>query len=254
MPHVARFSVTPVKGTALHHPMHVRFELHGAVGDRLFFFITSSGAGYSPNKLGPLMTILATHDAATERLAFRMPDGATIEGSAVASDAPCSIDLWGRFVHAHFVDGPWNDLASDLTGVPLRLARVDRPGEASDVAPVTLVSAASLIRLGDALDGLPVDASRFRMTIELDGVEAHEEDTWAERSVRVGDVELRVSTPVPRCLVTTWNPATGIRDLPTLKGIAAYRERTPDGLPFGMYATVLTPGRVSVNDEVELLD
>jgi uncharacterized protein YcbX len=54
--------------------------------------------------------------------------------------------------------------------------------------------------------------------------------------------------------VTTQYPATGLKDLETLKTINRYREAMDDGggrgLPFGMYAEVETPGTVRVGDEV----
>ncbi|MFL5767939.1 MAG: hypothetical protein ACJ758_08870 [Actinomycetota bacterium] len=39
MPTIARFSIAPVKSTALHHPEEIRLERHGAVGDRSFYLI-----------------------------------------------------------------------------------------------------------------------------------------------------------------------------------------------------------------------
>ena len=39
MPTVARFNLTPVKSTALHHPEHIELSERGTAGDRLFMFI-----------------------------------------------------------------------------------------------------------------------------------------------------------------------------------------------------------------------
>ena len=63
---------------------------------------------------------------------------------------------------------------------------------------------------------------------------------------------IRVDEPVPRCVVTTPDPATGLRDFPTLKVIRDYRGINSDRqLEFGVYADVLEPGEVSVGDPVE---
>ena len=61
--------------------------------------------------------------------------------------------------------------------------------------------------------------------------------------------------PVPRCVVTTQDPATGVKDFDTLKRIAEYRPLMQEsrGIPFGMYAEVERPGRVAVGDPVEPL-
>ena len=91
--------------------------------------------------------------------------------------------------------------------------------------------------------------------IEIEGVSApHEEDTWAGRRVRVGDAVIRVDEPVPRCVVTTLDPSTGVRDFPTLKVIKSYRGTNAEQqLEFGVYAEVVEQGDVSVGDLVEPL-
>ena len=93
------------------------------------------------------------------------------------------------------------------------------------------------------------------MTFELEGCAAHEEDTWAGRRVRAGTALLRIYGQVPRCVVTTQSPETGLKDFETLKTIASYRQRMIDqtGLPFGMYAEVEHSGRVRVGDRIEVL-
>jgi uncharacterized protein YcbX len=54
--------------------------------------------------------------------------------------------------------------------------------------------------------------------------------------------------------VTTLDPATGVRDFPTLHVIKGYRGVSAQGnLEFGVYAEVLEPGTVRVGDGVELV-
>jgi uncharacterized protein YcbX len=159
-------------------------------------------------------------------------------------------------VAAHVVGGDFREALSAYAGHEVRLARPDRPGEAIDVRPVTLVSlesVAELARRGEYEGTL--DPGRFRMTIEIEGVSApHEEDAWAGLRVRVGDAVIRVDEPVPRCVVTTLDPRTGLRDFPTLKVIRDYRGINADQqLEFGVYADVVVPGEVSVGDPVQPL-
>ena len=90
----------------------------------------------------------------------------------------------------------------------------------------SLVSRASLERLAAETEtGGPIDARRFRMLIEVDGLAAHEEDDWVGRSVRVGDAVIRWRGHVGRCVITSRDPDTGVVDLPTLNMLAAYRRR-----------------------------
>jgi MOSC domain-containing protein len=104
--------------------------------------------------------------------------------------------------------------------------------------------------------GSDVDAGRFRMTFELDGVDAHEEDEWIGQRISIGDAVVVPAATVARCAVTTRHPATGVRDLDTLRIIAGYRtaRTTRLNINFGVSASVATPGPVRVGDRVELLD
>jgi uncharacterized protein YcbX len=67
--------------------------------------------------------------------------------------------------------------------------------------------------------------------------------------VRIGDAEIVVNGDVGRCVVTSRDPDTGVTDLPTLATLVAYRrEGRDEPLPFGVKATVVTPGCVRLGD------
>jgi uncharacterized protein YcbX len=255
-PTVSRLNVTPVKSTALHHPERIRLKRYGAVGNREFFFVDEGGRRFSGSRKAPLIPIQAAFDQAADRLELRLPDGIVVEGPAGANGTAVTVDFYGRAVGAHLVEGDWEEALTRYAGHPVRLARVDDPGDAIDVRPVTLVSLASveeLSRRGGR--DQPVDAGRFRMLVELDRCTPHEEDTWSERNVRIGDAVVLVGPSVPRCVITTLDPTTGVRDFPTLSVIRSYRAvRDDTQLPFGVYGDVVQPGIISVGDAVEVLD
>lgn len=255
MAKVTRFNVAPVKSTRLHHPNEIRLESYGAVGNRLFFCVDDEGRRFSGNAKAPLMQVWADHDREREHLTLRMPNGETADGSAVATAEGIAVDLWGREVRAHVLEGDFEEALTRFAGRPVRMARVDREGDANDERPVTLVSIGSveeLSRQGGRED--VVDPGRFRMTIEIDGCAPHEEDGWQGRRIGVGEAVIEVGEQVPRCVVTTLNPETGAPDFPTLKVIKAYRGLTADGeLPFGVYADVVEPGAVRVGDPLRFL-
>ncbi|MGZ5291666.1 MAG: MOSC domain-containing protein [Actinomycetota bacterium] len=254
MPTVARLNVTPVKSTALHHPDEIRLEPGGAVGDRAFFFVDADGRRFSGATKAPTLPIRAYYDASGKRLELALPDGVVVSGSTLADGRSIDVDFYGRSVRAHVIEGGFGDALSAYAGHEVLLARPDRAGEALDVRPVTLVSLESVAELarrgGQAGD---LDAARFRMTLEIAGVaEPHEEDAWQGRLVRIGDAVLRVGDPVPRCVVTTLDPATGLRDFPTLHVIRGYRRPSSKGnIHFGVYADVVEPGVVRVGDAVD---
>ena len=95
--------------------------------------------------------------------------------------------------------------------------------------------------------------TRFRPNFLLGGCHPHEEDSWLNRVIQVGD-ELRLQPVMldPRCSIITHNPATGERDVNTLRLITGYRP-SPRNAYFGTYASVENPGVVSVGDEVKLI-
>jgi uncharacterized protein YcbX len=255
MPLVARLNVTPVKSTALHNPAEIRLETYGAAGNRDFFFVDDGGRLQGGSKFGPFVRIAAEHDPAAERLVLRFSDGTAAEGDATAFGAAITTNFYGRPVPAHLLRGPWADAVSSFVGRPIRLARVDRPGDGSDIRPLTLVSLASvdeLSRRGGAAGRL--DPGRFRMLIELEGCAPHEEDTWNGGLLEIGEAAIRVGDPVPRCVVTTQDPRTGIRDFPTLSTIKRYRGVVDGELRFGVYGDVERPGQVRVGDGVRLLE
>jgi uncharacterized protein YcbX len=93
------------------------------------------------------------------------------------------------------------------------------------------------------------------MLFEVDGVDAHEEDEWIGRDVRVGAARIRLHDRVARCAITTQNPATGRVDFDTLREIKAYRGPGANGkdIDFGVFGEVVEPGAVRVGDPVEPL-
>ncbi len=239
---VRRINLTPVKSLGLSHPERIELGGHGAAGDRAFYVTDADGRRVGGVTHGSLVRVAPDWDGS--RLALTFPDGTVVEDEPGLGDA-VETDFYGvRNVRGNVVAGPWADALSDFVGTHLRLVRVDERSHAKDIAPATLVSDGSLA----ALDGL--DGRRFRMTFELEGCRAFEEDEWDGRLVRVGEAVVRLAGPVPRCAVTTQDPDTGVRDHDTLGAIRALRGPQEGGIYFGMYAEVVEPGAVAVGDAV----
>ncbi|CAA9494331.1 MAG: hypothetical protein AVDCRST_MAG38-2824 [uncultured Solirubrobacteraceae bacterium] len=254
---VAWISVAPVKGLRLQRRDDVHLGVSGVPGDRAFFLVDDRGRMVSATRLGPLVAVLPEHDADAGTLSLRLPGGEEI-AEPVELGEPESVSFYGTAVRARPVHGRFSEVLSRHCGQPVRLvaAPPERPGvDRGSEGAATLVSSASLERLRAEAGGTePVDPRRFRMTFGVDGVEAHEEDTWVGRDVRVGDALVRVAGNVGRCALTTREPETGVVDFPALHHLKAYRDGVPttEPLPFGVYARVLRPGRVRVGDTVAL--
>jgi uncharacterized protein len=256
-PRVAWISFTPLKGLRLRSLDAAEVTFDGIPGDRAFFLVDPQGRLVNGKGLGPLVTVVADHDAAARRLSLLFPDGHEVAGE-VALGAPLDVRFHGLALRARQVGGPFAEALSEHVGAPLRLvaAPPERPGvDRGRDGAVTLLSRASLERLRqESGTGGEVDARRFRMTFGIDGVAAHAEDGWRGRDVRLGEALLRVTGNVGRCAVTTRHAETGVVDFPTLHHLAAYRRdgiETTEPLPFGVHARVLEPGCVRVGDAVE---
>jgi uncharacterized protein len=233
----------------------IELEEAGVRGDRRFYLIDEGGVLTNAKRAPRLLSVRAEADDG--RLRLRFPDGAVVEGEVAPGEELVETSFYGRPVAGRVVDGPWNAALSGLAGKPVRLVQTEREGDGQDrgsTAGATLVSTASLDALAAAAGvAQPIDGRRFRMTIGVDGVEAHAEDGWLDRRVRVGGAVVVVRGNVGRCAVTTLDPDRGVRDLDTLGTIAAYRGELPtsEPLPFGVWCEVVEPGPVAVGDPVE---
>ncbi len=249
---VARIRVTPVKATAIRTVDQVRLEPFGVLDNRRFYLADGRGELVCGPKHGRLLQIHSCWSPDTEILRVEFPDGASVEAASDrVTGSPVATDFYGRrTVVGHEVDGPFSAAISDWYGQRLRVVRTDRPGEANDVEPLSLMSTASAASLAEGSGSdRPLETRRFRMLFELAGCEPYEEDTWNGRLLRLGEAVIRVGGQIPRCAVTTYDPDTGVRDFGTLHAIKRLRgENAARKLPFGVYGEVVEPGTVGVGD------
>jgi len=254
--HVAWIHVAPVKGLAIVERDEVFVEPFGVRENRRFHLIGEEGRLLNAKQLGPLVRVAAEWDEDIRRLTLVFPDGSRTAGVVELGEA-VSTNFYGqRNVEGRIVDGPWSDALSEFVGSPLRLVQAVEPGAGNDRGrgAVSLLSTASLDALRDAAGETdPVDARRFRMLFGIAGVAAHEEDSWLDRTVRIGGATIRPCGNVGRCIVTSRDPDTGMRNLPTLDVLAEYRSdvETTEPLPFGVWGEVVRPGPVGLGDGVE---
>ena len=253
---VGWISIAPVKGLALAHPGEVLLEPFGVRENRRFYLVDGEGRLRNGKHLGRLVRVVPAYDEEANTLRLVFPDGDVVDGE-VGVGEPVTTVFYGRPVAGRLVSGPWSERLSEFAGTSLRLVQAERPGGGMDRGSsggASLVSIAALEALARAAgtEG-PVDGRRFRMLFGVEGVSAHEEDTWLGHPVRIGEAVVVPRGNVGRCAVTTQNPETGLRDLDTLGAIERYRGEVPttEPLPFGVWGEVAEPGRVRVGDPVE---
>lgn len=254
---IAWIASTPVKGLRLHRLSTTPLTADGIPGDRAFFLVDGQRAMISATRLGPLLAVVAEHDPDARSLELRFPDGELVS-APVALGEPEAVTFYRRTLRARPVLGPFAEALSRHSGAELGLyaSPPQRPGvDRGRSGAVTLLSLSSLERLREiAKASEPVDERRFRMTIGVDGLEAHGEDAWIGRQIRIGGARVRIGGHVGRCAATTRDPDSGAVDFPTLHHLAAYRSEVPsdEPLPFGVFGAVLEPGTISLGDPVGL--
>jgi uncharacterized protein len=250
---VVRISIAPVKSLGLTHPDEVELGERGVVGNRRFWLVDANRRLYNNKRNGPLVRIRPEWDEATRELALTFPDGRRIAGVVELAPQPFEVEMYGYPVASRRVLGPWQDALSEAAGEPLTLLWAEEGApDRLYAGTASLVSRASLARLAAETGEDDLDGRRFRMLFEIDGVEAHAEDEWIGQAVRIGEATIRFNGDVGRCAVTTHDPDTGVPTVDTLKVLAGYRrEGRKEPLPFGVYGSVLVPGRVRVGDPVE---
>ena len=250
---VACISLAPVKALGLVHPDEVELGADGVVGNRRFLLYDEDGRLYNGKRDGSMVQIRPEWDEATRRLALAFPDGERVDGIVELGEQVVT-NMYGYQLPSRLVRGPWQEAISRFVGRPLLLLWADDGAvdRARRGGSVSLVSRASLERLREEAGAdTPVDGRRFRMLFEIDGVAAHEEDEWLGEHVRLGGATIVLNGDVGRCVVTSHDPDTGVTDLDTLGTLARYRpEGAAERLPFGVYGSVVVPGRVRVGDSV----
>jgi uncharacterized protein len=251
---VARFNMTPVKSTALQHPNSIDLRREGAVGDRRFLFARSDGTRLRGISKAPLMPIVSTWSMAEERLTLRFPDGPSAEGSALPLGERVDIKLFDRTVPARAIDPVFTEAVRDVVDDgTLSVFRVDEPESAGGGHRASVISLASVADVGSRGGDARLDPRRFRMLIELDGVEAYGEDGWRGRRLRVGGAVLSLGQRIHRCVMTNLAPDTGKNDFDTLKVLAQHRKVGTE-LLLGVYGDVEQPGRIEIGEAAELID
>ena len=145
------------------------------------------------------------------------------------------------------VDGrDWDDpdVASWIraaAGPSARLRRMDGP-ERFDIMPL-------LVLTDGAIEALGVDHRRLRPNLVIGGAMGLAERGWEGRHLVIGNAVVGLADLRGRCVMTTWDPETGVQDLSVLKRIA----RDFDGT-FALNAWAARPGSIRVGDPVTLLD
>ena len=177
---------------------------------------------------------------------FRRMDGLAGLRACAGPDVPEVVMPDGRRFAA---DDPASFAAvSEHLGRPVTLAREAEIAH-HDEGPVSLITTAGLQRLAD-LTGTRVESTRFRANLLIDVPGAAvpgddlPENSWLGRPLRIGtSVVLRPQRPLTRCSMIDM-AQDGLPERHDLLKLLA----GASDLTFGVWATVLHPGTVTLGD------
>ena len=232
--------------------------------DRRYMLITQDGR-FITQRQYPRMALLKAELIDPDTVRYRDTGGRTLDLPLTPCQGPSvAAQVWHDTVDATLAQPEYSDWFATALQIDCRLVAMGeqyrplKPGRGqsgdtvsfADAAPILLTASASLDDLNTRLDQ-PVVMGRFRPNIVVRTNQAYVEDTWA--SLRVGSAHLDVGWSCSRCILTTVDPATGIRSeqrqpFATLK---AYRD-SPDGPLFGQNLIPRRLGTIAVRDEVEV--
>lgn len=206
-------------------------EMRGVVGDRGYALRTADGkfgSGKNTRRFRHVEGLFRFH--ATQRSAapeIRFPDG------------------WVMSVE----DAGVHDALSTWLGQPVQV--VPETGVSHfDQEPLHILTTAALAWLRNLLPDSKVDERRFRPNVLIDVPgSAQVERDWIGRTLAIGaTARVRVVRPVERCGMVSLAQSDLPHDPRVLRCVTDAAD-----LQFGVYAQVLTPGRIHVRDSVALL-
>jgi hypothetical protein len=281
---VAEISRCPVKSMLGEQLTTATVTESGIAGDRAWALIDTEtdkiASAKHPRLWAGLLALRATYPEGPDdhsQVRIEGGDGCVLSSGAADVDASLSA-LVGRAVRLEAAPAPgatYDELWPDIEGMApssfLDETRTGRspdgedisaleigmlaPGTYQDVAPITLMTTASLRAAAALYPSGAWDPRRFRSSILIDhpGDDFAEQD-WVGRTLHIGTTVLSVVAPTPRCVMITLEQQDLPGDVGLLRTLAKHNRLDVGGSGqfacLGAYAMVTQPGEIHVGDDV----
>lgn len=269
----------PVKSMQGEQVGAIEVTSHGVVGDRTYALLDETSgriaSAHRPDMWGQLLQCSARWDQ--DLVLVTLPDGVTLPiGDELEQRLAALLRRPVRFIQQATDDAEYDFEVADVPdhaaaefvdrmldhAVPgsrlgrLRLALDAPSGTLVDVAPVHVITTSSLAAL--ARSGGDADIRRFRPNIVVNNGNSpcFTEAGLDQAELRLGHVQLRMTMPTMRCLMTTLEQRDVRRHRDTLRALAQdNRLRVGKGqwACLGHYAAVTSGGHVCAGDTVNAL-
>lgn len=218
----------PVKSMAGEQLDDAETSWQGLAGDRRWAFIRNGQvrSGF------PWLTMREKPDLAHYRPRFADPERPEASATLVSTPSGGELDVADPALAAEL--GPGVRVIKQNRGV-------------FDTMPLSLLTTQTLASLG-RLAGTHLAPERFRPNILVEALRGDfPEDAWVCRTLRIGELRMRVDQRDQRCVMPTIDPVTLEREPAILRAIARERDSRT-----GVYGSTVEPGRVAVGDLVEI--
>ncbi|MBZ5741337.1 MOSC domain-containing protein [Nocardioides mangrovi] len=265
---IHRFPVKSCRGESVGSAV---VEPWGLAGDRRWMVVDDAGAGITAREVNRLVLV---HPEITDGgLRITAPDLPALEVPTPDPARQVPVAIWSSTLTAAAAGAEADAWISKALGVAARLVHLDDPtrrptspafSEPGDLVsfadgyPVLLTTEESLAALNDVVlasadtgrDPLPM--TRFRPNVVVSGVEPWAEDDW--RRIRIGDAVFRAVKGCARCVLTTIDPDSAVREKEPIRSLAKIR-RWDGATWFGINLVPDTYDvTIRVGDEFEVLE
>ncbi len=253
----------PVKSCAGIDLTNATISINGIENDRIFMVVDENNIFMSQRK-HPKMALIKPN-ISNKSLTLSAPDMSTLTINYSNTGLKESVIVWKDSCLAIDQGAKVAKWLSSFIGTSCRLVMMERSFQRkldptfaisennqtgfADGFPFLLISQESLNDLNSRLkDAIPMN--RFRPNIVVGGCNAYDEDRW--RTIKIGQVVLKVVKPCVRCVVTTTDQSTLARSKEPLKTLATYRVSPNGGVMLGQNLIHHNTGIISIGDKFEV--
>jgi uncharacterized protein len=265
---IHRFPIKSCRGWSVDEAV---VEPWGLAGDRRWMVVDDSGDVITAREVNDLVLIHPEITAAGLRVSAPELPALDVPEPDAAAQVP--VEIWSSRLTAAAAGPEADAWFSKALGVSAHLVFLDDPTRRptspafsdpedrvsfADGYPLLLATEESLAALNDEVlassptEREPVPMARFRPNVVVSGVDAWAEDDW--RRIRIGEAEFRAVKGCARCVLTTIDPDTALREKEPIRSLAKIR-RWDGATWFGINLVPDTPGAtIRVGDAFEVLE
>ncbi len=265
---VSEINIYPIKSLGRISKKKISVERKGLADDRCFMLVDNNNQFITQRKHPSLALISVSQHENDFLIEAPNIDGLLVSINDFTKKLQ-SVTIWKDICSVLIANKTINQWFSEYIGFEVSLVAYDNLNpratdplfsSESDIVsfadgfPILVISQASLDDLNSRLIN-PVTMQRFRPNIVVEGCDAFDEDQW--RDITIGNVKLDAVKICSRCVLTTIDPETGIKDEDSepLRTLSQYRKnikgiKSEKGVFFGINLIPRGVGKICIGDSI----